>query len=1199
MYLKLLEIQGFKSFPEKTRFEFGRGITAIVGPNGSGKSNVSDAVRWVLGEQSAKSLRGGRMEDVIFSGTSERKPLGFAQVTMTIDNSDNKLPYDFAEITVTRRVYRSGEGEYLLNGAAVRLKDVQEIFLDTGLGREGYSIIGQGKIDEILGARSEDRRLLFEEAAGITKYKGRKTEAERKLERQKQDILRAGDIIAEVESQLGPLGEQAEAAKQYLVLAERLKLVQISVFLREADGAEEKSRRLDRDIANARGQYELETTGREASGARRTALLAELSANDAETERARAAAGKLFAEIGGLENESRLSAQNTAHLLEDAERLISELSNGELALTKLTADRLSAEERRRAVSNELQEKQNLLTENGSKFALLNARAGDAEGLAALNDGIITKNGAISATRAESKRLDDLYAELEQKKERLGEEREALSDAFEQKNAEEGAAAKITARVEKELSELANASSFYETEIPKLSETERAENDRYIALVKKINEAAARRALLKELTENREGYYRGVKVALDMKKADPSRYGGVLGAVAELATVEPGYEVAIETALGASAQYIVTETDRDAKAMIEYLKRTNSGRASFMPLDAIRPQRGGEPPDGVLNERGVRGVAKDFLSYDPSLEIIFSYLLARTVVADNLENALALNKKYRSAVRIVTQDGELLSPGGVITGGRDPSYGRDSSGASGLFTRGRELDELNKTLPACEKDEAVTKAGLREIRSRLIKYRDALETGRAAYAKKQRELLSVSVALSEMREQLSAVKEKITALDAEDSALMERLIETNVSIRESANSLAEFESQLDAAREKLENFLYASADSREKRDALTAEATELKVSIGALAEQRNAFAETARRVEKEITKTVRENEKIKKELAGREAAREKIAVKIKKIEAEIEKTRALYESEQRRFAELIEKKATINAAVAETENDAASRGETLAILNAEIVRLETRKEQADADLKRLYDAMWDDYELTYMKAKEYPRVEKNAAQLAAEERSLRNAIRDMGAVNVGAAEEYGQKKERLDFLTAQRDDVVAGSERLAELIKALEEQMERRFVEMLDIISENFDAVFKEMFGGGQAKLLLSDESNVLTSGVEIKAQPPGKNLQILSLLSGGERALTAMALLFAILRMKPSPFCVLDEIEAALDESNVARFTDYIKKIARASQLILITHKRGTTAAADTLYGVTMQERGVSKLISVRFEDQNDEGEAV
>ena len=1191
MYLKILEMQGFKSFPERTRLEFGEGVTAVVGPNGSGKSNIADAIRWVLGEQSVKNLRGGRMDDVIFSGTSERRSLGFAQVSVTIDNAEKKLPVEFTEITVARRIFRSGENEYLLNGAAVRLKDINEIFTDTGLGREGYSIIGQGRIDEILNARSEDRRHLFEEAAGIAKFKNRKLEAERKLERQRQDVVRADDIIREVQSQLEPLGVQAETAKKYLGLTERLKIVQIGIFLNETDGAAKKADDLNRNIENIKNQCEREHSDREALAQKKANLTDEIEATDAERDEIKINIDNINADINDQKNAADLLTQKIEFLAGDIARLLGSLADGGALLVGHEKAKNDAEIILNEIEKRLAANENALSKAEYALKLLNDAGGDG-GFNALNGEILVKTAEISAKETEIKQLEKLYGDLETQKENAGDIYAGLEAHIKAKQDELSDAEKKLNALDKKMSEAIDTAAYYEKETAALTAEERVKNDEYIVLVKKANELRERHRILNELNENREGYYKGVRAVLDKKAESPVEFAGIRGVAAELMSVKPGYETAVETALGASAQHIVVDTEADAGLAIEYLKHTQRGRASFLPLTAVKPVKHTEANDRMLDEPGIEGMAREFITAETVYGAVFDYLLSGTFVADNYKNAVIFYKKYRYARRVVTKDGELLSPGGVITGGRDRQ-------SFGIIARKRELDELVKALPEYETNERELSVRLRAVRGKIIKYADELQKTRAGLERGRAEILGANNDLSKIKEQAAALSAKMAETEASDAALMDRLVETNVLIRKHVDELDALNRRLGSVKLELENFVNNSEADKEKRDVINTAVTGLKIENAELVQQKKHQEDVYKRAVANISADGRDTARIETEI---QKTRTELGLAESQKNAAAERVIALNKSlgqENARLIKLSEYRIKLTGDAAGMDAEAAARADALTGMNNELIRLETRKEQADSDLRRLYDAMWEDYEITAERAREYPRVKKSANQLAAEERSLKNGIKDLGNVNVNAIEEYKNKKDRYDFLTSQRDDVVSGAEKLTELIKALESQMESQFKDSIAKISQNFDMVFKEMFGGGQAQVLLSGDENALDAGVDIKAQPPGKNLQTLTLLSGGEKALTAMALIFGILRMKPSPFCVLDEIEAALDESNVLRFINYIKKIAEESQVILITHKKGTMAAADALYGVAMQERGVSKLISVKFEEGAETEEAV
>jgi len=1184
MRLKRLDLTGFKSFPEKVRLEFVPGVTAVVGPNGSGKSNIADAARWVLGEQSPKSLRGGKMEDVIFSGTENRRPLGFAEVTMALDNADGALPLEFAEVAVTRRVYRSGESEYSINGAPCRLRDIHELFMDTGVGKEGYSIIGQGKVEEILSAKSEDRRLLFEEAAGISKYRSRRDEALAKLERERQNLLRADDIIAELEAQVGPLFESSEKAKAYLALRDELKIVQVNGFLAQAGDAGKKlgEARNSLEIVNAQiaGEEQKLAEGRRGYDAvREKSVLASVSAKELRESRE-----ALLRECGGKRNDITLARERIGNLHTDSGRLTAAIEKREASIGQKKAENLSEEERFARTEALLRENREALAKKQADLDEADAALGEREKeIEALNAGMVERAGEAAALRGEIRRLEAAYAELEQAKERLNEEAASGESLLAERAARKAAAEAAARDAGERMAQAQKILGFQSAERESLSAKLGEKYAERSALEKTLHAAESRLKVLRDLERDMEGYYRSVKYILRERRRNPL-LSGICGAVGELAEAPDEYALAIEIALGASVQDIVTLTEEDASGAIELLKSSGEGRATFLPLSAVKPRDLGKSKNALLGEKGVVGVAKDLIAYDPRYENAFANLLGNVLVTDTLDTAISISRKHGYNYKLVTLTGEVINPGGAMTGGSAANRG------SGVFNRGKEIERLARTVSEESAKNGRAGEAIRVLNAKKQATDEELEKTRG----RLQELLllkndnenSLERADSEII-RLRAAKEELAAKDAE---IMAKIIEKNGEIREAGQNLARAEAAMRALKDGLESRQAAVSEARAAREAVNGALTELKIAIGGLEAALSLSKDGKNRVVDEIAVLERENEADAAAIAANLAKEAGLEAEIAAAEAEIA---SLESRTEECAAKARENEKTLQGlAEALEELDAAktAASEALGRLGAEKARLETRAEQVEQDVRRLYDLMWDEYRITYQTALEVRRLEMSQDKLAREERRLKNAIRDLGDVNVGAIEEYKNIKTRFDFLNLQRSDIILAEDKLKGVIAELTGLMEARFSEQFALISANFGDVFREMFGGGRAYLSLADEKDVLGSGIEIIAQPPGKTLRNMLLLSGGERALTAIALLFGILRMKPSPFCILDEIEAALDDANVGRFAAFLKNCAGDTQFIMITHRKGTMEAADVLYGVTMQERGISKLVSVRLE---------
>ena len=1184
MYLKRLELQGFKSFPEKIRLDFNTGITAVVGPNGSGKSNISDAVRWVLGEQSARSLRGAKMEDVIFAGTQNRRALGFAEVSMIIDNTDRRMKVDYTEITVTRRVYRSGESQFSINGTVCRLRDIHELFMDTGIGREGYSIIGQGRVEEILSTRSEDRRLLFEEAAGIVKHKNRKTDAEHKLERERQNLVRVNDIIAELEAQLEPLERQAEKAKKYMALAERYKLVAVNIFIHAASHAEETMTGMSRNLDDLQVQIAETEREQESARARNEAAKQEAAVLAAQAEGASESLANLRLDVEKKENDIRLCEQAIEHMETDKARLRQDIADRTAAIADsemqmhsfgakcdaVTLERAAQEENRRRAEGEL----------GVLEAQLAKSEGQIEQYASEH---ISRLSGLTDIKTKTERAEAMYEQLETRKEDLGDERDLnesrLHEAQTKRQAlEKDMAAQDAqnAALEQKLAMLWNDREVADAEI---AETDAAQK----ASAKRLHEAQSRHKLLVELEAGHEGYFRSVKAVLKEKKQNPNGYRGIRGAVAELISVPERFEQAVEIALGNALQDIVTETEAEAQNAIAFLKRTDSGRATFLPMSAVRGKRLSNE-EALLREAGMMNAMIDVIEYAQEYDGVLSSLMGRVLIADNLDNAVKFSRKYKSAYKVVTLDGDIINSGGAMTGG---SHNKN---AAGILGRGREIAALQVCIKGIMDETDELDARLQNAQQRQDSILHQIEQSKVLQQETALARAAVQVSMAQADEALKALEGNRKAYDAEEQRIMEQIVAANQEMRRLADEQKRVETEIADILQTMDTRQGAVTEARAAKDKKLKELTGIQVAMSALEQNAASARENIVRIQSDIRAAHEAIARLQEEHDGLNGDRAGKRDVIAALRADITALENEQENMDEGIATLVAKRSALSLRMEEMERAAEERAALLARLNGELARLEVKREQLETDNRRLYDEMWDEYELTYQTALQYPRLDEPPSRLTAESRTLKNEMRDLGVVNVGAIEEYKMVSERYDFLAKQRGDIEEAEAKLLEIIRELVTLMEQQFREQFSVISENFGIVFAEMFGGGQAYLKLADEDNVLESGIDIIAQPPGKNLQQLSLLSGGERSLTAIALLFAILRMKPSPFCVLDEIEAALDDANVSRFANYLHNFASDTQFIVITHRKGTMESADVLYGVTMQEQGVSKLVSVRFD---------
>ncbi|MCL2189256.1 MAG: chromosome segregation protein SMC [Defluviitaleaceae bacterium] len=1181
MHLKKLELAGFKSFAERTQLSFGEGLNAVVGPNGSGKSNIADAMRWVLGEQSAKQLRGTKMEDIIFAGTAHRKPQGFAEIVMRIDNSDNGLDMNTPEVSVTRRVYRSGESEYAINGTPCRLKDIQQLFMDTGIGRDGYSIIGQGRVDEILSAKSEERRHIFEEAAGISKFKARRHETLTKLSREQQNRARVTDIIAELEEQMEPLEQQSEDARRYLALRDQYKETHINIFLTEVQKIETELEKTEEALTTALAQT--------ADGKSRLALAREAEESlktqaveaDSRYRRANETLLEATTAIEHKTGERNLLESQAEQLVTDQIRLRGEVDKRAATLIEREEERIREEEIREKAEATLANLNAQVESQQDRSAQFESEEEEsAAALAAHNQEILAQGYTVSEYKAKVLDAENRYQRLEEDKEKLDANIEQVEENIEAqvKTLEE---LKEIQRTRTEEAEKADAQvEAYNRALIKLNnELQEIERD-YRKAQESLTAARGKHRALSDLQNQHEGYYRSVKSILRKRETDPN-FAGICGAVGELIGVPDGYEIAIEIALGGAAQNIITKTEDDAKRAIEFLKQSREGRATFLPLTAVK----GRILDTarLRNEAGYIGVAADLVNCDNAYADVIAQLLGDIIIVDNLDNASAIHRKFRYSYKLVTLEGERLSPGGSMTGG---SMQR---GQGGIIGRPRQLSELAEQIISLERTFNALATARTSEANKTAATEEALHRARTRAQSLHVEAKSLGEKCDLVSQGLEALRQSSTTYNEENDAIMDKLVETNAAIRQAKQAQQEQERELDAANARLEDFQRRLAEKRtqfnEESDALT----ELRVEIGRNTEWKNAAIANISRLEREKFVLTEEKRTLLEEIES--AVRKAEANKATLISLSTALSNLFNRQDEARNAVKSAEatKTQLDEAIARVEADERSQSDESSLLEKELTRLEMRKEQLHQNGHRLHNEIWEEYELTYQQALSHKRDDIDESTLRRESQQLRAELAALSGVNIGAIEAYKQVKTRHDFLSAQHDDILKAEEALADLIAQLTAQMEEQFLAQFTQITYHFNEVFREMFGGGTASLRLTDEANLLESGIEITAQPPGKALQTLLLLSGGERALTAIALLFAILRLKPSPFCVLDEIESALDDANVARFAKFLQDYSDGTQFIIITHRKGTMEAADHLYGVTMQEQGVSKLVSVKF----------
>ncbi|MCC8049549.1 MAG: chromosome segregation protein SMC [Clostridiales bacterium] len=1179
MYLKSIEVQGFKSFANKIVFQFHNGITAIVGPNGSGKSNVADAVRWVLGEQSAKPLRGSSMQDIIFAGTELRKPLGFAAVSITLDNSDHQLAVSYDEVTVTRRVYRSGESEYLMNGTQVRLRDINELFYDTGIGKEGYSIIGQGQIERIISGKPEERRELFDEAAGIVKFKRRKTAALKKLESERQNLTRVNDILSELTRQLGPLEKQAETAKIYLQKRDRLKTCDVNLFLMETEKIQkdleslsEKQQVTEEQLASSRAEYDRTKAEYEEAEQEIARMDASLQKKRDEAAEGRLRKGQFENQIQLLKEQIHTAENSDEHFHSRIMALAGQIAEYENQERQANEELSGQREQVKLAGADALAKQEMIEKLGGECMSIEMDIENAK------SGIINLLNQRATVKAHMQRYDTMAeqaqlrrAQLSQEVLRLKSEEASQDDICRQTQAEyDEVTARINALNEKS-DEASGALEKIQKELTGYNQKMEEDHTRYHREVSRLES-------LKNIAERYDGYGNSIRRVMERKEQEP----GILGVVADIIRVEKEYETAIETALGGSIQNIVTDTEETAKRQIEYLKRNKYGRATFLPLSGLT-NRGGFSTPQALKEPGVIGLASSLAQADAKYETLVESLLGRTVVADQIDHAIALAKKYRHSLRIVTLDGELLNPGGSMSGGAFKNAGN-------LLGRRREIEDLEnrvkKSRAALDKLQGLidrTRSERNRLREELVRLNEEL----------QKEYLAQNTAklrLDEINEKQSSTSESYRKLRSEHSELEQQMKDIDESLAGEKSELErsvqeekEYEARIGEQQELLEK------KRIEEREA-TVKAQETQLLLTKLEQQEQFIRQNLVRIQGEKERLIKEKAEAEEEQKG---AAGDVLEKQEQI-AQIEDVLVHAEETEQKLQEEIEKlQAEREAAGASHKQFFAAReelSEQISLLDKESFRLSAQVEKITEQKDARINYMWEEYALTWTSAQELRDDSFNAVTpLKKQISELKSEIKALGSVNVNAIEDFKELSERHTFLSGQHEDLQKAEEALVKIIDELDAGMRTQFKEQFSRIQAEFDKTFKQLFGGGRGTLELMEEEDILEAGIRIIAQPPGKKLQNMMQLSGGEKSLTAIALLFAIQNLKPSPFCLLDEIEAALDESNVDRFANYLHRLTKNTQFIIITHRRGVMNAADRLYGITMQEKGVSALVSVNL----------
>ena len=1180
MYLKSIEVQGFKSFANKIVFEFHNGITGIVGPNGSGKSNVADAVRWVLGEQRIKQLRGASMQDVIFSGTELRKPQGFAYVAITLDNSDHQLAIDYDEVTVSRRIYRSGESEYRINGSACRLKDVNELFYDTGIGKEGYSIIGQGQIDKILSGKPEERRELFDEAAGIVKFKRRKAIAQKKLEDEKQNLVRVTDILSELEKQVGPLAKQSETAREYLKLKEELKRYEVNLFLTETQELKVQLREVESKEQIVMG--DLEETQKTSEQIRVTyeELDQQLDQKNQELDQIRneknqsdLLKGSMEGQINVLKEQINTEKINAEHLasriqsmdkeMEEKREQIGQYQKEHEDLTAQARESLKrqeeaekavqdADEKRMLLDQQVEEQKQTIIQTLNEKADLTAKKQRYE---TMLEQVLVRRSEVAQKLLKSK--SDESVQEEQRKEEEKHLRE-LKNRLVDLELQRGTCEEAIGQTEQEVRRLNR----------QLNETQQ-----------EYRAAYTRMDSLKNLAERYDGYGGSIRKVMEVR----DRVKGIHGVVADIISTKKEYETAIETALGGSIQNIVTDSETTAKQLIEYLKKNKFGRATFLPLTSVGQKNNSFNQEKALKEPGVIGLASTLVQAEKQYEGLIRYLLGKVVVVDQIDHAIALARKFQYTLRIVTLDGELLSAGGSMTGGAFKN-------TSNLLGRRREIEELEERCQRCldEVHRIEKELSLRE--GEMTGHQDELDQIRKEYQSVSLKQNTVQIHVRQLEQKIQEISDSSTDMVLENTQLEEQIHELQRNQAELRKEIESLEIRNADTEKQIQKLGEIQGEYRQKREELAKDLSAIQLETAALQQKYQFVRENTNRIREEI----RRREEEKQELLSHGTNTDQIIQgkqeEIQRLEEQIRTMAGQIEDGQKRLDEKVLEKDKISRRQKGLFQKREELSRRMTELEKEHFRLDGQKDKLTERLDRHVDYMWSEYEMTYSKAEALRDDELSSIpELKRQADRLKSAIRALGNVNVNAIEDYKEVSERYEFMKTQHEDLVQAEVTLLNIIEELDTGMRRQFDEKFKEIRSEFDKVFRELFGGGHGNLELVDGEDILEAGIQIVSQPPGKKLQNMMQLSGGEKALTAIALLFAIQNLKPSPFCLLDEIEAALDDSNVDRFAGYLHKLTAHTQFIVITHRRGTMVAADRLYGITMQEKGVSTLVSVNL----------
>ena len=1180
MYLKRLELQGFKSFADKTILELMPGITTVIGPNGSGKSNISDAIRWVLGEQSMKSLRGTKSMDIIFAGTQNRKSLGFAEASLVFDNSDGALPIEYTEVTVTRKIYRSGETGYFINKVPCRLKDVLELFMDTGIGKDGYSIIGQGKIDEILSNKSEDRRHIFEEAAGIVKYRTRKQESEKKLEHTKLNLLRINDILTEIEGNLEPLQIQADKAKKYLNLREELKSIEIGLFVYNIEKYKQELEKVVQDIDIMQTQCNDEEGRLERIKILKEELKSSIDEITETIENMSNIGFESQKQIEQLNSDINVAKTRIANNNENNDRYLKEIDEQNAKIQELKeeieqkeAKKDNLKQNKEKFEKELNEKQEELDKLTEK---LSSKELEIEGykhtVEENTDKKYELQSEINAQNINYQNFEKRQAQIRQEMQSTISEldstrlnKEDIAKQFNEIENKKNKAQNSLSEVAKQREEANQKIKSFESNINILSSEMRIKESRLKFLI--------------ETEKEKEGYIKSVKSLLKDCENIKELGKGMNGVLANIIEVPDELQTAIEMCLGASLQNIVTETETDAKRLVEHLRKNNLGRASFLPISSVK----GRKLDKIKgNEGGVVGIASDLVKYNKKYEQIILNLLGRTVIVDNMDTAIRVAKQNDYTFRIVTTEGDLINPSGAITGGSVAKKTVNILGRSKEIEKlEKEVNELKVKIKKLEDEKQEYEESIEGVLELSANLEKELQEIDITYATEKQKVISINENIEKLEKRLNRLKEEQANLEKQK----EKAVSTKGDLQVEINKIIEQNEELSKI---INGFAELNKDDQKYIDDLNFDITNLKISVSSFDESEASIQEIQERINQELENahTSIENknaqiEQIKKDNEELEKSIQDTLQKIKEVKESVN-------SSSSKIEELKKERSQKSEKLSKQEDEITVKFKVIEDLKGQLVKLDVKKTKIDEDINSIINKMWEEYELTPNNTEQYQKPE-NVALTQRRVNNLRTEIRELGSVNVDSIEEYKNLKDRYDFMSEQRLDLENTMSKLRKVISDMTQIMKEQFKEKFKVINKNFGEVFAELFGGGKAELTLEDEENILECGIEITVQPPGKKLQNMMLLSGGEKAFTAIALLFAILKINPAPFCVLDEIEAALDDVNVFRYADYLKKFTEHTQFLVITHRKGTMEAADSVYGVTMEESGISKLLSMKL----------